>query len=97
MYYYFEFHVTVPQSLPPEQFQALRDEERKVVHALQEAGEIRHLWRVAGQFASMGIFDVTDHDRLHAVISGLPLFPYMSVRLTPLARHQAARDPTSDA
>lgn len=90
MQYYFEFHVTVPQGMPPEQFQMLRDDERNMVRALQEAGEMRHLWRVAGQFASMGIFDVTDHDRLHAVISALPLFPYMSVRVVPLARHQAA-------
>lgn len=97
MYYYFEFHVTVPQDMPPEQFQMLRDEERKIVYALQETGEMRHLWRVAGQFASIGIFDVTDHDRLHAVVSGLPLFPYMSVRVIPLARHQAALERTSDA
>lgn len=96
MHYYFEFHVTVPQGMPPEQFQMLRDEERKIVHALQATGEMRHLWRVAGQFASMGIFDVTDHDRLHVVISTLPLFPYMSVRVVPLAHHQAALDRTCD-
>lgn len=96
MYYHFEFRVTVPQGMPPEQFQMMRDEERKVVHALQQTGEMRHLWRVAGEFASMGIFDVTDHDRLHAVISSLPLFPYMSVRVIPLARHQAALNLTSD-
>lgn len=96
MQYYFEFHVIVPQDMPAEQFQSLRDEERKVVLALQKTGEMQHLWRMAGQFASMGVFDVTDHDRLHEVISTLPLFPYMSVRVVPLARHQAALDRTCD-
>ncbi|MEJ7925626.1 muconolactone Delta-isomerase family protein, partial [Sphingobium sp. AN641] len=68
----------------------------RVVQSLQRSGEMEHLWRVAGQFASMGILNVADNDRLHAIISSLPLFPHMSVRVVPLARHQAAVDSAAD-
>jgi muconolactone delta-isomerase len=31
--------------------------------------------------------DVESHDELHQILSGLPLFPYMDVQVTPLAKH----------
>ena len=30
------------------------------------------------------------NDELHALLSGLPRFPYMSIKVTPLARHPSA-------
>ncbi len=38
----------------------------------------------------MSILDVGSVDELHQVLSGLPLFPYLDVRVTPLARHPNA-------
>lgn len=35
----------------------------------------------------MSIFDVPSNDELHALLSGLPLFPYMQIKVTPLANH----------
>ncbi len=49
-----------------------------------------HLWRIAGQYANVSVFDVADHDELHAILSGLPLFPFMEMTVTPLARHPSA-------
>ncbi len=46
-----------------------------------------HLWRVAGQYANISVFDVGSHDELHAILSTLPLFPFMEISVTPLARH----------
>jgi muconolactone D-isomerase len=31
------------------------------------------------------------------MLSGLPLFPYMDIRVTPLARHPSAIDPSEAA
>ena len=59
---------------------------------LQRDGKWPHLWRVAGRYANISVFDVTDHDELHSVLSSLPLFPFMKIDVTPLARHPSAID-----
>jgi L-alanine-DL-glutamate epimerase-like enolase superfamily enzyme len=41
----------------------------------------------AGRYANVSVFDVADHDELHAILSSLPLFPFMDIIVTPLARH----------
>jgi muconolactone D-isomerase len=39
------------------------------------------------------VLDVADHNALHAILSGLPLFAFMKIAVTPLARHPSAIDP----
>ena len=38
------------------------------------------------------MLDVESVDELHELLSGLPLFPYLDIRVTPLARHPNAID-----
>ena len=57
---------------------------------LQRQGKWRHLWRVAGRYANISVFDVADHDELHAILSSLPLFPFMDITVTAIARHPSA-------
>jgi muconolactone D-isomerase len=45
---------------------------------------------VAGRYANVSILDVDSVDELHELLSGLPLFPYLDIRVTPLARHPNA-------
>jgi muconolactone D-isomerase len=45
---------------------------------------------VAGRYANISVFDVTDHDELLALLSSLPLFSFMDITVTPLARHPSA-------
>ena len=59
-------------------------------HELQRSGEWRHIWRIVGQHSNLSIFDVESHDRLHEILWSLPLFPYMSIEVTPLAQHPSA-------
>jgi muconolactone D-isomerase len=33
------------------------------------------------------VFDAESNDELHNMLSGLPLFPYMEISVTPLAKH----------
>ena len=65
---------------------------RRRAQELQRSSKWRHLWRIAGQHANISVFDVADHDELHAVLSSLPLFPFMEISVTPLARHPSAID-----
>jgi muconolactone D-isomerase len=43
-----------------------------------------------GEYSNVSIFDVESNDELHDLLSGLPLFPYMRIRVTPLAKHPSA-------
>ena len=43
-----------------------------------------------GRYANVSIFDVENNDELHALLSSLPLFPYMDIEVTALARHPSA-------
>jgi len=45
---------------------------------------------VAGRYANVSIFDVENNDELHQLLSSLPLFPYMDIQVTALARHPSA-------
>jgi muconolactone D-isomerase len=65
----------------------LKAEEKARAQELQRSSKWRHLWHIAGQYANISVFDVADHDELHAILSSLPLFPFMEITVTPLARH----------
>lgn len=64
--------------------------EKEYSQALQREGTWVSIWRVVGEYANLSIFDVADNDALHDVLWGLPLFPYMTMQVTPLAHHPSA-------
>jgi muconolactone D-isomerase len=90
MLYHVRMDVRVPHDVDPDRFERLKDEEKARAQDLQRQGKWRHLWRVAGQYSNVSIFDVADHDELHALLSTLPLFPFMQITVLPLARHPSA-------
>lgn len=79
--------VHVPGHLSAAEFDDIKAREKAYAERLQREGVWRHLWRVVGEYANYSVFDVASNDDLHALLSGLPLFPYMSIDVTPLARH----------
>ncbi|WP_455712129.1 muconolactone Delta-isomerase [Streptomyces hygroscopicus] len=53
-----------------------------------------------GQYANISVFDVADNEALHRILWNLPLFPYLTIEVTPLAQHPsdlAAGEPKSAA
>ncbi|NUT17305.1 MAG: muconolactone delta-isomerase [Cupriavidus sp.] len=68
----------------------LKADEKAMTQRLQREGKWRHLWRVVGQYANVSIFDVSDNDELHTLLTALPLYPYMEIQVTPLAQHGSA-------
>lgn len=90
MLYLVRMDVRPPHDLDPARLEALKVAEKARAEALQRTGEWRHLWRIAGEYANFSVFDVADHDELHALLSSLPLFPFMTITVTPLARHPSA-------
>lgn len=95
MLFMVQMTVNLPHDLPPERARDLVARERERCHELQRAGAWPHLWRVAGRYANVSVFDVDSPDALHEALSGLPLFPYMDIEVTPLARHPSKLDPTN--
>ncbi|MBI0533451.1 muconolactone Delta-isomerase [Sphingomonas floccifaciens] len=88
------FHVTMDVNIPndadPTAIDALKAKEKARAQELQHAGVWRHLWRVAGRYSNVSIFDVASNGELHDLLSTLPLFPYMEVRVTALCRHPSS-------
>ena len=90
MLYHVHMNVVVPHDIDAARFEALKADEKARAQDLQRQGKWRHLWRVAGRYANISVFDVADHDELHAILSSLPLFPFMDIAVTAIARHPSA-------
>ena len=87
MLYHVRMDVALPPDMPEAEAEKLKADERDYAQRLQREGKWLELWRVVGEYANYSIFDVESHDELHAILSGLPLFPYLQIKVTPLARH----------
>jgi muconolactone D-isomerase len=89
-----EFLVGVDVSLPPDLDTERRAEllaaEAKRGTELANAGTIRAIWRVPGRLANRAIWSAPDATALHEALISLPLWPYMEIAVTPLARHGLA-------
>ncbi len=62
-------------------------QEAERARQLGAAGILLRLWRVPGRRANWGIWRASTADELHSAIASLPLFPYLSVTVHPLATH----------
>lgn len=90
MLYLVHMIVDIPATLPSEEAARIKAEEKAYSQALQHSGEWPHLWRVVGEYANYSVFDVASNDELHDTLSQLPLFPFMKITVTPLAKHPSS-------
>jgi muconolactone D-isomerase len=82
--------VNIPNSVSEQESAKIKSLEKEYSQNLQKSGKWPHLWRVVGEYANYSIFDVESNDDLHTILSGLPLFPYMKIQVTPLAKHPSS-------
>jgi muconolactone D-isomerase len=90
MLFHVRMDVRLPQDLDPIRAEELKRVERARAQSLQKDGKWRHLWRIAGQYSNISIFDVETVQDLHDILSTLPLFPFMEIAVTPLCRHPSS-------
>ncbi|KGJ05440.1 muconolactone D-isomerase [Paracoccus halophilus] len=90
MLFHVSMDVRIPRDLPADERADILAREKAYSQDLQRRGKWRHIWRVAGQYANVSIFDVSDNAELHEILAGLPLFPFMEIKVTPLLRHPSA-------
>nr|WP_315182299.1 muconolactone Delta-isomerase [uncultured Albidiferax sp.] len=90
MLYLVHMIVNIPSTLAPEEAARIKGEEKAYSQQLQSAGKWPHLWRVVGEYANYSVFDVESNDELHDTLSKLPLFPFMKITVTALAKHSSS-------
>lgn len=83
-------HVDIPHDLDVRTRTDLLAREKDYCQELQKVGSWVHIWRCVGQYANLSVFDVADNEELHRVLWELPLFPYMTISVTPLSTHPSA-------
>jgi muconolactone D-isomerase len=90
MLFHVRMDVRIPLDYDPDRADELKRIERERAQDLQKQGKWRHLWRIAGQYSNFSVFDVSDVQELHDIVSTLPLFPFMTIEVTPLCRHPSS-------
>ncbi len=91
MFYLVEmFFNGLPESMSDAEKEQTMAREREYSQSLQRAGKFRHMWRIVGKPANFSVFDVDSNEELQTILAGFPLFPRMTMTVTPLAQHPSA-------
>jgi muconolactone D-isomerase len=81
------FEATPPADMSTEERDRLRSAERERAAELRAAGTLVRLWRVPGTRGVVGLWNAEDATELHASLASLPMFPWFSATVEPLATH----------
>lgn len=86
-----EFLVHIQVDWPPDgdadELARLLSAERTRAAELVAEGRLRRMWRVPGRWANWGLWEAPDATALHEALSSLPLYPWTSIEVEPLAAH----------
>ena len=83
-----EITTTVPEGTDPAEVDRRRAAEAVRAAELAAAGNLVRLWRPVGELRSIGVWRAADEAELHEKVLGtLPLRPWMTPKVTPLAPH----------
>ena len=88
MLFMVEMSVNLAPDMPADARDGLLAREKAYSKRSSATGRWVHLWRVAGRYANVNIFDVGSPDELHELVSGLPLY-----RLHGHPRHRVGAAP----
>jgi len=79
--------LAAPPDVPPERLRELTDAEARRGAELRDQGAIVRIWRVPGRRGSVAIYQARDATHLHELLASLPMWPWLSCTVEPLARH----------
>lgn len=83
-----ELKTTFPEEMAATEIDRLRAAESVRAKELAGQGHLVRLWRPVGEMRSIGLWRAADEDRLRSEVLGtLPLFPWMTAVVTPVASH----------
>jgi muconolactone D-isomerase len=87
MLFHVKMAVRIPHDVDPGEIQKLSAAEHERAKELQLQRKWIHLWRVAGKYANISVFDVESPGELHEILNSLPLYRFMEVEVAALCRH----------
>ena len=90
MVYVVEMDVHIPETWSEEKQANYFAREKECSQKWQATGKWKYLWRVAGRYANISVIEVDSPDELHQILSSLPLFPYMKIKVTSVCQHPNA-------
>jgi muconolactone D-isomerase len=90
MLFHVAITVRIPHGADANEIKTLSAKEHERARELQTQRKWLHLWRVAGKYANISVFDVDSPAELHEILNSLPLYPFMEVEVTALCRHPGA-------
>ena len=93
MLFHVNMTVRVPHETNPDKVKELNAQEHERARELQLQGKWLHLWRVAGKFANVSVFNVESPAELHEILNSLPLYPFMEIEVDALCHHPGAIEP----
>ena len=93
MLFHVSITVRIPHNADPDKIKQLGAREHERAKQLQLQGKWVHLWRVAGKYANVSVFDVESADELHEILSSLPLYPFMEIDVSALCHHPGSLEP----
>ncbi|MEI9929462.1 MAG: muconolactone Delta-isomerase family protein, partial [Rhizomicrobium sp.] len=82
--------VRIPHDADPDKIRCLSEQEHQRAAELQRQGKWLHLWRVAGKYVNVSVFDVESPAELHEILESLPLRPFIKTDVNALCRHPGA-------
>jgi len=86
-----EFLVRIDVDLSADMTEARRrellDAEAERGRELLASGALRRIWRVPGRSSNVSLYAAADATELHALLTSLPLWPWMDVHVEALAIH----------
>jgi muconolactone D-isomerase len=95
MLFHVRITVRIPHNADANEVTALSVQEHERASELQLQGKWLHLWRVAGKYANISVFDVESPAELHEILNSLPLYRFMEIEVTALCRHPGALQPNA--
>lgn len=90
MLFHVHMIVDIPLDLDKAYVDDLKAKEKALSQELQRQGKWTHIWRIAGQYANISIFNVDSAGELHDILMSLPLYPFMQVEVTALCQHYSS-------
>jgi muconolactone D-isomerase len=85
-------NTTAVYRLPDGERRELIERERMRGRELHADGFVRKAWSLPGQKANIGIWLARDADQLTEALQSLPIWPLITLEVTPLATHPLFAD-----
>ena len=79
--------VHIPADMPADERTRLLQLESARGKELIADGTLVRIWRIPGRQSNWSLYNAEDANAVHAAVTSLPLWPYMDVRVEPLATH----------